>query len=275
MGGDVDLELYFSRIDYRGRRDVTLETLHALTRAHAQAIPFENLDVLLRQPIALEPEAVFDKLVVQQRGGYCFEQNGLFMRVLQQLGFQARPLGARVRLRTPDRNDMPARTHLLLAVELDGRQWLTDVGFGGFSLTAALLWQAGLEQRTPHDRRRLVCEDDRWFHQVWQEGGWLDVYELDGLPMFTADQQVANWYTSGHPDSTFMRQLMVARANADGSRSGILGNQLRLRGADGETRIRTLDSNELPELLWQDFGLRWPEGVDPARLEDAGALTAP
>lgn len=92
----ADLDAYFKRTGYTGSRAPCLQTLHALVRAHAQTIPFENIDVLLDRPVSLEPATVFNKLVVRQRGGYCFEQNGLFLQVLRQLGFAARALGARV-----------------------------------------------------------------------------------------------------------------------------------------------------------------------------------
>jgi arylamine N-acetyltransferase len=83
-----DLEAYFARIGYAGSRAPTLATLHALTAAHTQTIPFENLDVLLGRPIELGAEVVFDKLVRRGRGGYCFEQNGLFLQVLEAMGFR-------------------------------------------------------------------------------------------------------------------------------------------------------------------------------------------
>ena len=252
------LAAYFARIGYQPEAAPSLAGLHALTRAHAQSIPFENLDVLQGRPISLEPDDIFDKLVTRRRGGYCFEQNGLLIRVLNALGYRASGLGARVRLRCKERSEVPGRTHLFVLVELDGRQWLTDVGVGGFSLTSALLWQAGLEQQTPHDRRRLVLEDGRWFHQVWHEDGWLDIYEFDGTPMHAIDQKVANWYTSTHPDSTFMEQLILSRAEADGSRLAMVGNELRVRKADGELIASHIDDADLPAVARDRFNLQWP-----------------
>jgi N-hydroxyarylamine O-acetyltransferase len=151
----MDLEAYLARIGYTGSRAPTLDTLHALTAAHAQSIPFENLDVLLGLGIELEPERAFDKLVRRRRGGYCFEQNTLFLRVLQTLGFEARALSARVRIDRP-RGETPPRTHVFLRVEVGGRTWLTDVGVGGLSLTAAIRLDTGAEQATPHEPRRIV-----------------------------------------------------------------------------------------------------------------------
>src|SRR3954463_2712152 len=132
-----DFDAYFARIGYPGPRTPTLDVLHAITAAHAQSIPFENLDVLLGRPIELEVESLFRKLVTERRGGYCFEQNGLLLHVLGTLGFDAKPLSARVRLQRP-RDFVPPRTHMFVRVEIDGEVWLTDVGVGGASLTSAI-----------------------------------------------------------------------------------------------------------------------------------------
>ena len=127
----IDLDAYFARTGYRGTRSPTLDTLHAIARAHVQSIPFENLDVLLDRPIDLEPDALMQKLVHDRRGGYCFEHNTLLLEVLTALGFHARPISARVRYQRP-REYTPARTHLLVRVELD-ESWLADVGVGAMS----------------------------------------------------------------------------------------------------------------------------------------------
>lgn len=253
------LSQYFERIGYQGAAENTLQVLHALTRAHTQTIPFENLDVYLKRPIRLETNALFSKLVLAKRGGYCFEQNGLFLQVLLQLGFCARPLAARVRLRVADRSEMPARTHLFIAVWLGDQQWITDVGVGGFSLTQALLWQENLEQVTPHDRRRLVCEDGRWFHQVWVDDHWLDIYEFWGEHMPLSDQKVANWYTSTCPESSFTKQIMAARALPDGGRISLLDGKFTHRYPDGRTDVRQVAMDELKNILQEQFVIRWPE----------------
>ncbi|SFU65748.1 N-hydroxyarylamine O-acetyltransferase [Nitrosomonas eutropha] len=255
----ICLSQYFERIGYQGVAENTLEVLHALTRAHTQTIPFENLDVYLKKPIHLETGALFNKLVLAKRGGYCFEQNGLFLQILLQLGFNARPLAARVRLRVTDRSEMPARTHLLIGIDLNGQQWITDVGVGGYSLTRALLWQENLEQDTLHDRRRLIHESGRWFHQVWVDDRWLDIYEFGGEQMPISDQKVANWYTSTYPDSSFTKQIMVARALPDGGRLSLLDGEFKHRYPDGRVTAHRVTPDELKNILLEQFAVRWPE----------------
>jgi N-hydroxyarylamine O-acetyltransferase len=97
----LDLEAYFGRIQYHGRRCVHPTVLAEIHEAHVAAIPFENLDVLLRRPIRLDGAALEAKLVRSRRGGYCFEQNELFAQALLAEGFAVARLAARVRYGSP------------------------------------------------------------------------------------------------------------------------------------------------------------------------------
>lgn len=260
MTGELDIDAYFERIRYRGARLPTLEVLHALTAAHAQAIPFENIDVLLGAPIDLDGDALFRKLVVERRGGYCFEQNGLLLLVLVTLGFDVKPLSGRVRLQRP-RDFTPARTHLFLRVECGGVPWLTDVGVGAASLTTAIRFDLEGEQPTAHEPRRILREDGRWFHQIRYGELWADVYEFTGEEMPFIDRVVGNWYTSTHPQSHFRDRLLVARALPDGRRVTVLNRELTHRERNGQATTRTIGSDEeLRAILEESFGIVFRQG---------------
>src|SRR4051812_36794244 len=97
----INLDAYLARIGYTGAREATAETLAAIHARHAASIPFENLDVILGRGIQIDPAAIERKLVTDQRGGYCFEQNALLASALQELGFSVTPLLGRVRWQIP------------------------------------------------------------------------------------------------------------------------------------------------------------------------------
>ncbi len=224
--------------------------------AHVQAIPFENLDVLLGLPIDLEPSALERKLVHERRGGYCFEQNTLLLAVLSDLGFEVQPLSARVRYHRP-RDFTPPRTHVLVRVELN-ESWLADVGVGAMSLTSALRLDEEGTQSTPHEPRRLLRENGLIYHQVRLGDEWLDVCELTLEEMPVIDRIVANWYTSSYPGSHFKNRLLVARALPDGGRLGLLNRNLTVRDRDGRAEHRAIASpEELLVVLDERFGLRF------------------
>lgn len=256
----IDLDRYFARIDYRGPRDATRDALHALARAHVQAIPFENLDVLLGRPIDVGLAAIERKLVIDRRGGYCFEQNGLMLAVLTQLGFEVHPIAARVRIGQP-RDYWPPRTHLFLRVELDG-PWLVDVGTGSTSLSSAIRMDTEAAQPTPHETRRLIREHGVTYHQALLNHEWQDVYSTLLDPMPPIDREVGNWYTSAHPSSSFKARLTVARALPDGGRLGLLNREFTVRGRDGRAEHHTIATpDELLDVLARKFGLMFPAGT--------------
>jgi N-hydroxyarylamine O-acetyltransferase len=251
----IDLDAYFQRIGYRGTREPSLATLNGLVCAHVQSIPFENLDVLMGRPIALDAASLERKLIYGGRGGYCFEQNGLLLLVLEALGFHVRPLSARVRWQRP-RDFIPPRTHLFARVELDGVSWLADVGNGSMSLSAALRLELDTEQPTPHEIRRLIKEGALYFHQVRLGNEWHDVSEFTLEEMPPIDRELANWYTSTHPQSIFRNGLLVARAAPAGRRVTLLDQKLTLRDANGHGDTRLLTSNaELRQALAEHFDL--------------------
>lgn len=251
----IDLDAYFDRICYAGPREPTLATLNALVAAHAQQIPFENFDSLLSRPVLLDVASLQRKLIYDRRGGYCFEQNGLLLLVLEALGFQVRPISGRVRVGR-ERHITPPRTHLFCRVELDGVSWLADVGIGALSPTAALRLELDIEQPTPHETRRLIREGALYYHQARLAGQWIDVCEFTLEEMPLIDREVGNWYTSTHPQSHFKGRILVARAAPEGRRVTLLDNEFTIRDSDGTPNKRIIKSREeLLSVLAEHFGV--------------------
>jgi N-hydroxyarylamine O-acetyltransferase len=114
----INLDSYFARIGYAGPSEPSLEVLRALCALHPIAIPFENLDVIRGLGVRLDLPSVEQKLVGDRRGGYCFEQNGLFAAAIEGLGFRVTPLAARVRWQVSAEVHMPL-SHMVLRVDLE------------------------------------------------------------------------------------------------------------------------------------------------------------
>lgn len=250
----VDLDAYFARIGYAGSREPTLQTLRELHALHPAAIPFEAVDCLLDRGIDISPQAVDAKLIHARRGGYCFEHNGLFRRVLAALGYEVEGLAARVGWNMPPGAPDQPRTHMVLKVLAEGEPWLVDVGFGGCVLTAPLRYEAGVEQATDHDRYRLtpVVEDLRL--EVLREAGWVPAYDIGPSPCVPRDYEMANWFTSTHPTSHFRHNLLAARTTPE-ARYGLLFNRFTIRPRGGETAHEILDADGIERVLREVFGL--------------------
>jgi N-hydroxyarylamine O-acetyltransferase len=208
----MELAPYLKRIGLTTSGAPDLETLRRLHEAHVAAIPFENLDILLGRGISLDAERLHDKLIVQQRGGYCFEQNSLFLAVLRDAGFTAVPMEARVRAGS---TGLRPRTHMVLTVDLDGEPWLADVGFGG----DGLLEPVAIDREAPVSStgllHRVIHEGHLRVLQMRRGAGWEDQYAFALEPVHPVDFEMANWFTSTYPQSPFVRTLTAQRTTRE------------------------------------------------------------
>jgi N-hydroxyarylamine O-acetyltransferase len=266
-----DLDGYFARIGYTGSRAVNLETLQALHRLHPQTIPFENLNPLLGLPVRLDIASLQQKLVRSRRGGYCFEHNLLFGRVLKELGFRVTGLAGRVLWNQPS-DALPPRSHKVLRVELDGRTYLADVGFGQ-TPTGPLLFELEREQATPHEPYRLLQSGEQMTLQVKLGETWTTLYRFDLHEQHQIDYEVANHYVSTYPTSHFVNSLIAARATPEG-RYGLRNNRLSMHRLDGTNERRELRSAaEIRAVLDELFGVVVPDAVRfDARVEALNLL---
>jgi N-hydroxyarylamine O-acetyltransferase len=252
---DDQLRSYFARIG-AGESHSSVGALLEIQRSHRLAIAFENLDIPLGRGIHLDPQALFDKLITRRRGGYCFEQNALFLGMLHALGFEARPLLARVWLRIAPGDPVPPRTHTLNLVEVDGADYIADAGFGGSYAPPMPLVADEVTTSDDGARHRLVRHREHgWMLQRDGGSGWERQYSFTTDPVFPADLDAANHYTATKPDSRFTRLRIVTRALPDGYAT-LIDRQLTLRAGAEAQSVEVAGPDQYRELLAQLFDLQ-------------------
>jgi N-hydroxyarylamine O-acetyltransferase len=262
-----DLRAYFERTGFSREARPDRSTLDALVAAHTGTIPFENLNPFLGLSVPLSPEALVAKLVRGRRGGYCYEQNGLFSHVLDSIGFDFIPLAARV-LWMQSEDAVTPRTHKLLLVNLAEGPVLADVGFGGAVCTGVLDLVPELAQVTPHERFRLIEASGQWRQQIEIGGEWHSTYQFDLTPQLAVDDELGNWWTSASPASHFTYSLIAARSPA-GRRRALRNFDYSIHVPGGASEKHRLGSpEEVCAVLEEDFGIHVPdrEGII-SRLE--------
>lgn len=250
----MDVDAYLERINYRGPLHPSAGTLRRLQVAHLLTVPFENLSIHAGEPIVLDDAALFDKIVVRRRGGFCYELNGLFSALLRALGFDVARLSAAVM--TPDRGFGPEFDHMTLMVTLDER-WLVDVGFGD-SFREPLLLDQHEEQVQGERAYRIVREGDRL--TLWQRdrnGEWSAQYRFGLTPYEYRDYAEMCRYHQTSPESSFTQRTVCSRATPDG-RITVSGMRL-ITTLNGTKQEQTLENQAArAQALRAHFGFDWP-----------------
>ncbi len=265
MSEKVNLNAYFERIGFSGSIAPNLATLEMLHALHPAAIPFENISPLIGDSVPLDQPSLERKLLSEKRGGYCFEHNLMFKRILEDLDYSVRPLLARVLWTSPERINEPP-SHLLLRVEVNGQAYIADVGFGGLTLSAPLRLRADVEQVTPHETFRLSGGEPDWTLEVRIGDAWKPVYVFTLDEASKDDITAINQRLSSDPTSPFTHELRVALVR-EGARLKLHNDRFTLQPVEGEKEQRDITSIEsLRSVLTEQFGIVLPsdERLEPA-----------
>jgi N-hydroxyarylamine O-acetyltransferase len=249
----MNVDAYLERINYDGARDVSAETLRALQVAHLRSVPFENLSIHAGEPIVLDEDALFTKIVDQKRGGFCYECNGLFAGLLRALGFDVAMLAAGVA--HAGGGFGPIFDHMTLMVTLDER-WLVDVGFGE-SFVEPLLLESRSDQVQGTRSFRLVDEDDYLVLMLRNDGeDWRPQYRFTLQPYTFPDYEEMCRFHQTSPESHFTQNVVCSRATADG-RITLSGMNFITTSGPQRVRVERILSSreEYDRVLRDEFGV--------------------
>ena len=257
---------YLRRVGVEGGLPPTAETLRRLHIGHREAFLFDNIAIQAGGTISVALDALERKFIDEGRGGYCFEHNTLFAGALRDLGFDPVTLLGRVRRGPPERW---ARTHMVLKVQADNEIWLADVGFGGLGLLEPIplrdgmvAEQAGITYTLRRERCLwiLAMRDPAQAPQHQHDATTaMDLYEFSEDPQTAGDVEVANHFTSTHPDSVFRRTLTIQRSARDGR--VILRGDTLTRYKDGRAIEEPVARERVRDVARELFGVELPEGL--------------
>ena len=251
----MNISAYLERIHYTRHVKPDVETLRGLQQAHMQNIPFENLDIARKRPIRISEPALWDKLILQRRGGFCYELNGLFAWLLKQIGFDVTYLNARVYNHNGELGIDFDHLALLVKIPAQATRWLTDVGFGE-SFNEPLNFEDRGEQVQGLRAYRLEQVSEGYV--TWQknyDGSWERQYFFDLQPhRFPQEYEAACLYHQTSPNSSFTRGSIISRATPDGRVS--LEDGWLIVTTDGRREKRPVaDQAEYQALLKEHFGV--------------------
>ncbi|MEU4428003.1 arylamine N-acetyltransferase [Actinoplanes sp. NPDC024001] len=245
----MDVNAYLDRIGMKPPQTADAAYLRELHRAHQIAVPFENLSIHLGERITLGEEELFDKIVRRRRGGFCYELNGLFAILLEQLGYRVRRVAVRV---FGGERYGPPFDHLALVVTpADGDEpWLVDIGFGSHT-TYPLRFDDRQEQVDPAGRYRLADAPEGDV-ELFKDGQRVHLIERRARDL--DEFRPTCWYQQTSPDSHFTRGDVCTRLDEDG-RITISGRKLIRTGAGGRTETPLEGDEAVLRAYREHFGV--------------------
>lgn len=242
----MDFIGYLRRISSSGILRCDLETLRELQHKHLLAIPFETLDIHNQIPIILKINLLYQKVIQDNRGGYCYELNLLFHHLLNFCGFNVRLVSGRLH----HGNNRFGREfeHLALIVDLNGRKWLVDVGFGDFSLAplAVIPGEMQGDGRNFYQIIDPVIVDGQAYLGVARWNASQQDFRIDYLftltPREIADFYEMNEFHQHSQESHFARSLIVTMPTVDG-RLTLINNKL-IRKENGKRQVKLIQTED-------------------------------
>jgi N-hydroxyarylamine O-acetyltransferase len=259
MLSDKEIEQYLLRIKYSGAIHPDLATLTALHQAHMWHIPFENLDIHLGIPIKLSHPALFDKVITEQRGGFCYELNYLFFALLSSIGFNTQLISAQV---FNGKSYGPEFDHLLLLITLNHQQFIADVGFGD-SFQTPLALHGSRNEHAPYQ----IMQSEAFYTVMQKKNNQeykpqyqftLNAYNIGNFTEMCLYQQTS-------PDSHFTQKSLCSIATPEGRNT--LSNDCLIQSKIGHRTIHHIEGTaEYCQLLQQYFQIILPKKADIAVL---------
>lgn len=241
---------YLARLGVARPAHADAEALRTLTLAHLVAVPFENLDITLREPIVLDQQKLVEKVVKRRRGGFCYELNGAFAWLLKELGFHVVLMSGGVK-REPRQDFGPAFDHLVLRVEL-AEPWLVDVGFGDGPIAPLRITTT---QTQPDGRRdwRIAHDGDRRILEQRTGSTFKQLYRFDlAAQPLSAFAGMCRWHQTS-PESFFSKGRVCSITTPNG-RVTLAEGRLVIT-EDGAVRSMVIGEGDRDVILHAHFGV--------------------
>ncbi|HEX9961259.1 MAG TPA: arylamine N-acetyltransferase [Pyrinomonadaceae bacterium] len=245
---------YFRRIGIKETSiSANFENLKLLQKQHLLHIPFENLDIHRRRPIILDAEKFYGKIIKENRGGFCYELNGLFYNLLRETGFQSRMISARV---CDGKNGFGEEfDHMAILTEIEGEKYLVDVGFGSFT-AEPLKFALDSEQRDENGVFSIRKYDENYFEVLKKDAGvWKSEYIFTPLERDLSEFAGMCRFHQTSPESHFTRGKVCSLMTSEG-RKTLTDRNFIVTGNKEKKEFNINSEEEFNEILEREFQIK-------------------
>jgi N-hydroxyarylamine O-acetyltransferase len=197
-------------------RKLDFEFLRDVVARHVGTFAFSSAGCWLGDELPLDFESLYNRIVVRRRGGYCFEQNGLFYQILKKLGFSVQLYLARV---IYNQDTHPGLTHRITMVEYEGQLYVLDVGFGPLG-PGIPVPMSGSESNDGDKIFRIIERRSGEYHmQVFKNRAFFSLYRFERVRYGQSDCELGHFYSHRHPDAAFVNNLVASLIQENETRS--------------------------------------------------------
>jgi N-hydroxyarylamine O-acetyltransferase len=236
-------------------RELDFEFLNDVVERHVATFAFSSVGCRLGEDLPLDFESLHNRIVIQRRGGYCFEQNGLLYRVLDELGFSPELYLARV---IYNHDTHPGLTHRITMVEHEGRRYVMDVGFGSLGPRIPV----PMSEIESNDGEKIFRISERrpgeYHMQVFKDGDFFSLYRFELARYGQADCELGHFYSHRHPDAAFVNHLVGSLIQESETRS-LRDLEYWVVQKSGTQHRKITDSEELRQILVGELGVQVTE----------------
>lgn len=248
----MNIKKYLQRINYSGSTDIDINFLKMLHCRHLFSVPFENLSIHYGENIELNTDFFFDKIIIKNRGGFCYELNGLFYSLLREIGFNADMISVRVKKK--EEGYGREFDHLAIIVHLEN-DWLVDVGFGD-SFIYPLKFKLNVQQKERDRIYKIISHDKDYFRLCRSDNGktYEGQYIFSLKPRSLNEFEEMCVYHQTSPASSFTQKRVCTIATEDG-RITLSDLKLIIKEPNKRNEILLKDEDEFEEKLNEYFGI--------------------
>ncbi len=231
-----------------------LDDITKLIKAHVKTFAFSSLKVLLKEEINLDLNSIYENIVVNKRGGYCFEHNKLMYEVLKGLGFEVTHYLARVVNNT---DNMPPQTHRFTLLNFENERYLIDVGIG-FRIPSVAVKFGNTPSLSHLDIPYIIKEfdDGTYAMQLIEKGKEFIATKFDLNRCYEADFEMGHFYSHKNPNAVFVNNLVVSRIEQDVIYSLVNDTYLKISN-DKTQEIKIKDAKQLKEIINNDLNSKY------------------
>lgn len=245
---------YLDRIEIK-KTDLKadLDSLRFLQRQHLLTVPFENLDIHWKRSIVLDGNRFYDKIIGEKRGGFCYELNGLFYELLEEIGFQCKIISAKA---SKENGDFGAEyDHLAIIAQIGNDEYLVDVGFGSFT-AEPLKFILGVEQQDASGLFLIRKFDDEYFEVVEKDGDvWQSEYIFSPLKRDLTEFAGMCQYHQTSSESHFTRGKICSLMTLTGRKT--LTDRKFIETKNGQKKEISVESaQQFNQILADEFQIK-------------------